>query len=221
MDRAKFIQRSKLADRSEWVLSRIPGMEVLHIGMGGYIDDLAQSDKFIARGLEQSLHAKISRTAKRSVGLDINPDMITVMSAAVPGDYHVGDIMDPALPAVGQFDLVLLLDVIEHLDCFHTALANIRRLLKPTGRLAISTINAFSAEAALKMIFHYEMTHAEHTCYFSPLTLKRTLEMSGYRVKSFGFHMNMPDRLISRLLRPATRLFPQFAPGIHCLASPV
>jgi SAM-dependent methyltransferase len=82
----------------------------------------------------------------------------------------------------GSYDLVTLWDVIEHVPDTIAALTEIRRLLKPDGRLLIETQNVKSLAARLlgRRWQHYK--HAEHIYHFHPATLALALERAGFEV---------------------------------------
>jgi SAM-dependent methyltransferase len=197
--------------------------------MGGYIDDPAKTDEFIALEIEQSLHVQLARVAKELVGLDINPAAVEAMRKVVPGDYIVGDLTKPDI--IGSiehpFDLVVFAEVIEHLDCFRDALQNIKSILAPGGEMLITTANAYAFERIAKMIFGYEAVHDEHTSYFSYFTLRRLLAMNGFEISRFCFAYERRDGFDSLFERIAYysmitlgKILPQFSEGLVLAARP-
>jgi SAM-dependent methyltransferase len=225
-----FVPRSRLVDRSDVLTSYAVGRKTLHIGMGGFIDDHEETQKELAAP-SSSLHCNLFRVAASLTGIDINPLAIEIMRRTVPGRYFVGDIMDVSLPDRFRddlFDVIIFGDVVEHLDNFGIALRNLSRMLGPDGLLVISTSNAFYFGAIVKMLFRYEVTHGEHTCHFSYLTLKRTLAMNGLDLVDFMFytHKRPPplDTWMARLdhyvSNAVARVLPQFAMGIIAATQP-
>jgi SAM-dependent methyltransferase len=197
--------------------------------MGGFIDDASKTDDYIALGMARSLHAGLAGTAADLVGLDVNPVVIDAMRKLVPCDYVVGDLTAPGLSEriARRFDLVVFAEVIEHLDCFREALANIRALLAPGGEVLITTANAYALERIGKMLFGYEAVHDEHTSYFSYLTLRRLLTMNGFEITQFSFAYERRHRFTSifeRIGHYATigvgKFLPQFSEGILLSARP-
>ena len=223
MDRSKFVPRSHVVKRVEELVSLVKGKNVLHIGMGGFLDDETMTKRFIAGDLRQSAHGRIADSAKSVAGIDLNPETIEAMKQAVPGEYFVGDISDPAIAQIvgKQFDVVLFADVIEHLDDFRSALRTIRHLLKPEGTLVITTVNAFAFEPFFKMLLRYESVHSEHTSYFSYRTLCRLLAMNGFEVVDFSWayearsgFSSAAERFAYFLSRVVTRFMPQFSQDV-------
>lgn len=94
---------------------------------------------------------------------------------------HGGTLVD--LPhGPGSFELISLWDVLEHLCDPLAALARTRELLAPEGRLVIETqdVNSWAARLLGRRWTHYK--HAEHLLHFSPRTLTRALERTGFEV---------------------------------------
>jgi SAM-dependent methyltransferase len=72
------------------------------------------------------------------LGLDIDP----IQAGKTPGvSYVIGDLLEPPFRA-GSFDVVLALDVLEHLDDDGAGLYQAGRLLRPGG-LLVATVPAF------------------------------------------------------------------------------
>jgi 2-polyprenyl-3-methyl-5-hydroxy-6-metoxy-1,4-benzoquinol methylase len=226
-----FLPRPRLVHRSDPAIAHATGHKVLHIGMGGLIDDDRETEDLLAAAPTQSLHSELAKVAASLTGMDINSLAIEIMRRAVPGRYIVADIMSASLPDRFEndlFEVIIFGDVIEHLDNFGIALRNLTALLAPGGAIVISTANAFSFGGFVKMLFRYESTHQEHTCHFSYLTLKRTLEMNGLRIVDFMFYT---DKRLDRFDTWAHRVdhyvsnvvatvLPQFAKGIVVVAQP-
>ncbi len=229
MESHKFVPRARVVERIPEIVRRSRDKTVLSIGMGGFIDDPSQTDKWIRRGLEQTVHPRVAKVAGDLTGLDINPAAIEAMKSIVPGNYYIGDITDAAIVEElnKTFDLVLFTEVIEHLDSFRDALSNIRKLLAPHGELLITTVNAFAFERIAKMLFRYESVHDEHTAYFSYLTMKRLLAMNGFEVAELSFHNRIRDPSGGVFewfgyyaMRVFSKIFPQYSEGIFVVARP-
>ena len=77
----------------------------------------------------------------------------------------------------GVYDLIIMSHVLEHLPHIKESLTKIRQLLSSEGVLSIAVPNILKPDEALKRFFHFE-----HLYYFSPRTLARTLEESGFHI---------------------------------------
>jgi 2-polyprenyl-3-methyl-5-hydroxy-6-metoxy-1,4-benzoquinol methylase len=210
--------------RVDHLVAACAGRRVFNVGLGGYLDDDERTDSLFAN-VDDSLQARLASAAKSIAAIDLNPRAVRLFSTlTVPGRYIEASLTDPKLlDAVGdeRFDVVLLGDVLEHVDDFRTALANAQMLLVDGGEVVISTVNAYSAEAIAKLLFRYESVHPEHTCYFSYSTLKRLLHMNGleafdgkYYYEPRGRHDGIASTVGAGLLLAASRIAPQYASGL-------
>ena len=101
----------------------------------------------------------------------------------------VGDVETMALPlAPGTFDVVLCGDLVEHLRRPGAALARLRPLLRPGGRLVLTTPNVANWALRLSLLagrWRYSdrgILDRTHVHLFTRTTLVETLEAAGYRV---------------------------------------
>ncbi len=159
-----------------------------HIGV---MVELAQQRGWDAWGVEPSTWAAEQARAR---GLHVITG--TLDSAEVPSDY---------------FDVVTMWDVIEHLTDPTAELGNVHRVLKPGGVFAIHTIDIESWFARL-MGKRWPWLMEMHLYYFSPRTLRKMLEKSGYRV----IHSSTQGRFL-RLGYFATRIEPYSKPIYRAL----
>lgn len=103
-------------------------------------------------------------TARTRFGLDI---------------FH-GTLDDAKFPEA-HFDVVTLIDVIEHVPKFMELLARVNALLKPDGAIYVSTPNADSPLAKW-MGRRWWSYRLEHVSLFGRATLSRALKESGFEV---------------------------------------
>jgi SAM-dependent methyltransferase len=99
-----------------------------------------------------------------------------------------------------SFDVVTLVDVIEHLADPLSTLQEIRRVLKPGGLLYVVTPNIASLMARLMRSRWWGLRPA-HIYYFSPRTLRHLLDKAGFEpilLRSYGRVFTL-DYWISRL----------------------
>jgi hypothetical protein len=74
--------------------------------------------------------------------------------------------------------VVVIGEVIEHLDNPGAALRNLHGLLAPGGQL-VTVPNAFSLSGIARVLLGRETTHPEHATHHSFVTLQRLLAMNG------------------------------------------
>jgi len=111
----------------------------------------------------------------------------------------VGDLetMELDLP-LGAYDRVLLADVIEHLREPAAAMARLRPLLAPAGRLVVSTPNIANWSMRLLHLagrWDYRergIMDATHVRFFTRRTLLSALEAAGYRVVELDVSCPLP-----------------------------
>ena len=108
------------------VLGSVHGTAVLDLGCGPGL----YAQELLAGG------------ARRVVGVDGSAEMIRLASRRVagPASFHCQDLQAPlAWACDGEFDVAVMALVIHHLDDRVSALREVARVLRPGGRLVIST----------------------------------------------------------------------------------
>ena len=125
------------------------------------------------------------------------------------------------------FDLVVAGEIIEHIFDTDFFLAEIRRVLKPGGKLLISTPNIASLGRRLMLLAGLnpiietspnEPESSGHIRYFTRKTLKKLLEKNKFRLlgsRADLVNFSNDGRIRSVCL---ARLFPCFGASIICLA---
>ena len=107
------------------------------------------------------------------------------------GDKHIFRTLEEAEFPDNCFDVITLWDVIEHLPEPAEILRRLSRLLRPSGKVIISTPNANSLLHRLAHYAHRWTLNCwmlpvrliylpEHLCYFEPKTLADALTRSGF-----------------------------------------
>jgi SAM-dependent methyltransferase len=97
----------------------------------------------------------------------------------VPGDFL-------KVPLDGEFDVITMWHVLEHLSDPVAAMARAAELLRPGGRLLVSVPNIDSLQARLggELWFHLDLPR--HLFHFGPRSLSALAERAGLRVARIG-----------------------------------
>jgi methionine biosynthesis protein MetW len=170
---------------SDWLICRIvpERSRVLDIGCGtGVLMDLLQKSKGVdIVGIEPNAErAEVSRR-KGFIVFD-------------------GYVSTETLEPLGQFDVILLADVLEHLPDPYSMLSTIKPYLKSDGRLVVSVPNVAHWSVRLNLLFgrfdyqSYGIMDATHLRWFTDKGIRLLLTESGYKIEtiqhSLGFWMD-------------------------------
>ncbi|OGV83911.1 MAG: hypothetical protein A2340_11655, partial [Lentisphaerae bacterium RIFOXYB12_FULL_60_10] len=128
------------------------------------------------------LPAVAKRRGLDAVGLDISEYACTQARAQLGIHAVCGTLLNHPFHA-GDFDIITMMDVIEHLPQPRPAVAEAARLLKPEGLLAIMTPN-FSSHRVWGDRWHGYQASYEHLYYFNRKGLSRLLMDTGFQVLS-------------------------------------
>jgi 2-polyprenyl-3-methyl-5-hydroxy-6-metoxy-1,4-benzoquinol methylase len=86
---------------------------------------------------------QLTRASEYVVGVDIDTDAIHFADKCIPGiEFEWADIQRPIAHIGKNFDVVLMIEVLEHVDDWQLALRHAVEVLKDDGRFIISARNA-------------------------------------------------------------------------------
>jgi 2-polyprenyl-3-methyl-5-hydroxy-6-metoxy-1,4-benzoquinol methylase len=160
------------------------------VGTGRRVLDVGCSSGYLAEPL--------SERGNTIVGIELDP------AAAREAERFcervlVGDVETMELPLEpGSFDVVLCGDVVEHLRDPVASLARLRPLLKPGGRLVLSTPNVANWAIRLALLggrWRYTdrgILDRSHTHLFTRATLVEALRAAGYDRIEVDFSVPVP-----------------------------
>lgn len=114
------------------------------------------------------------RDLGQTVGMEVNPEMVAAAGAAGL-DVRPGALPDDLVVPPGWADVVLLLDVIEHLDDDLAALAAARRALAPGGLLMVTV-------PAYRWLWSGHDLALGHRRRYTARELAGRVERAGFRV---------------------------------------
>jgi SAM-dependent methyltransferase len=159
------------------------------------------------------------RAGWRAVGLEISSAAARRAAATTGGCVALADVSLAPFPAQ-LFDAVTMWDVIEHLPDPHRAVACVAALLKPGGRIVLTTGDAGSAMARLSGPRWHLYTIPEHLYFYTRRSLEMLLSSHGLRVEfvraeasvyTLGY---LAERLRKTLLKRSGRGVPH-GPGAN------
>ncbi|KAA2285493.1 bifunctional 2-polyprenyl-6-hydroxyphenol methylase/3-demethylubiquinol 3-O-methyltransferase UbiG [Arenimonas fontis] len=118
----------------------LAGARVLDLGCGG--------------GL---LSEAMAREGARVVGADLSPDLVDVaklhlLESGLEVDYRLASAEDLAAAEPASFDAIACMEMLEHVPDPGSVLRACAALLKPGGRLVLSTLNRTPAAFALAIV---------------------------------------------------------------------
>lgn len=152
--------------------ARPRGGRLLDIGCatGNFLHALRRLGPWDVEGLDVSFQA--AEYARNRYGLEV----------------FVGELAQARYPD-SCFDAVTMWNVLEHLHDPKGTLQEVYRILKPNGLLVVGTPNLWSIDARLFGPFWLGLDAPRHLYIFSPATLQKLLQETGFHVEkicSFG-----------------------------------
>jgi len=151
-------------------LARVPQPEA-----GGRLLDIGAAFGFAV--------SQARRAGWEATGIEISIAAARRAGDAAPGRVLVASALHTPF-ADAAFDVVTLWDVLEHLADPHAAIAEVARLLRPGGRLVLTTGDVGSLAARLFGARWHLYTLPEHLFFFSRRSLRELLGAHGLRVES-------------------------------------
>jgi len=184
--------------KADYILSKIKGKEVLDIGSGGdlvYFGDEATDKKSL-------LAFKIVKTAKSLELIEIDEKAAEAFRRR-GFQAHYGNA--ESLQIGKKFDIIVLGDVIEHVDNIGLLFENMKTHLKNDGEIIISTPNPFSLGYFLRAAtFRRPRIQYDHTCFIEPDNLKEICNRHGLRFGEAFYFTDIDNRNMSLKIKSFT-----------------
>jgi SAM-dependent methyltransferase len=144
------------------------------------------------------LAERLQQRGATVVGLDMD-ERAAELARRFCAEVYVGDIETMKLPfEPASFDAIVCGDLVEHLRDPQATVARLRPLLRPGGRLVLSTPNIANWAIRLSLLFgrfrytEWGILDETHTHFFTRKTLRECLEGAGYRVVVFDYTVPVP-----------------------------
>lgn len=184
-------------------------------------DDIVLDVGFWGQGVtltsRQWPHRLLKERAKEVWGIDIVYDESTIPENE---RYRYAHAAAESFTFDTKFDVIFAGDLIEHLVNPGLFLDNVKRHLKPGGRLIMTTPNTFSLFVmAGKLTRPEPPTNPDHTFYFNRRTIKVLLEKCGFAVDQFGFmytlEYGLTESVKKKFLNVIYRILSWFTPKYY------
>jgi 2-polyprenyl-3-methyl-5-hydroxy-6-metoxy-1,4-benzoquinol methylase len=185
-------RKMALRDHVSFISSAAHGSapQLLDVGCGsGTLLGLLKQRGFQVRGFDSS--AEAAQIAKSESDVDV----------------IVGSRLQDAGFQDESFDLVTLFHVMEHVTDPRAVLSEVRRILRPSGRLVLQVPNIESWQFRLFGVRWYGLDVPRHVINYSSQAMQRLLAESGFRVRRTR-HFNLRDNAPAL----ASSLFPSLDP---------
>lgn len=144
---------------------------------GQLLDVGCGSGNFLLRARSQGWAVK---------GVELSPQAVQ-QGRAHGLDIFCGTLVEASLPTAA-FDYIRLNHVFEHLLDPNETLQEIKRILRPRGKLFIGVPNRASVAAALFKEHWYQLAPPVHIFHWAPTTLALMIEKHGLRVEKTRFN---------------------------------
>lgn len=157
------------------------GKKVLDLGC------VSHDFHFASGGRGRWLHQHIVDAAAQCVGADF--DEVGVKQMADAGfDVVHADITGDLSPLLerGPFDVVIAGELIEHLPAPQQLLASARELLRPGGKLVITTPNPYSPRRVRAGALGHTWENVDHVVYAFPSGIAEMADRTGLVLRKFG-----------------------------------
>lgn len=117
----------------------------------------------------------------------------------------------------GSYDVVLLLQVMEHLIDDLTALRNVHRVLRDRGILVITVPNLNLKSGSTRKLRKYVKIQSHVRQGYKPVDMERLLEQAGFEIQRMEFLSGVIGQRVER----TERFLKTYVPSLFALAYPV
>jgi SAM-dependent methyltransferase len=222
--------RTRSVDRIAYLCDLARDRRVIHVGFAG------ESRLTIERLADRAtwLHGRLAAVAGSIVGLDLDADGVERARAAGFDASAVDATNRNALARLSlePADLVVLGEVIEHVEHPGMLLAGMANLVRPDGVLAVTTPNAASMLNPLAAAARIELVNPDHVAFYSWYTLTNLMRRHGWSIREVvTYHFPFAEeawreggaafagRSLVRVQRALARVWPYVDFGLIAVAS--
>lgn len=225
----RFPKLQVIKDREQFLQEYVKGKVVLH---GGCVDSDLLEERKTSKLL---LHDILGQSAKKLVGVDVDKAGIEKMTQLGYKDVFYADLENWDYPE--KFDVIVLGEIIEHIDNCGDFLQSVRKFCRPDTEVIFTTPNNYYFLFWIYTLFGKESIHPDHNYIFSFHSIKSLLGKFGFQIRrniilweKIDF-TRVDDTASKRLLKRTAGFFingfqllkyiaPQYGKGIIIIAVP-
>lgn len=188
-----------LKDVFEYILQEAKGKTVLNVGAVGGVEG------YLPHNQDIWLHQRLSRVARELVGIDIDQESIAYAAKHGVNILHVDC---ESMQLEKRFDVIIMSDVIEHLNAPGQALKTLVHHLNPGGKLLITTPNPTHCGLIGRALLGGKVNiYYDHVVLFMPEHIQAMCDRFGYHLSAVYFFGHMDRRNMSNYLKSAAGRF--------------
>ncbi len=190
----------RIRDIVSYICDIAKGKDVLNVGASGGVEFYLPDNK------EVWLHYRLSTVANEVVGIDIDEDSIRY---AKQNGVEILCYNCESMDLGRRFDVIVMSEVIEHLDAPGKAVSTLMNHLERKGKLLITTPNPTSIGILLKTLLKGNPgVYYDHVTCFFPENLQAMCNRFGYKLGQVLFFDHIDRR--TRMLQFKSKLFQTF-----------
>lgn len=170
--------------KHDMLLELCKNKSVLHIGATSSPYHCIKEEK------GELLHQKLQKITKTIIGIDVDREAIKYLKLRGISDIYYGDIVKGEYEIELKklnFDIILMGDVIEHLDNPGIALKNLLELFKKDTMLILTTPNVMCFQNIKYILLGKENVHPDHTFWPSYKTMRHLFYKYDLNIKYFTY----------------------------------
>ena len=200
-----------LSDVVPYILEQASAKSVLNVGAAGGVE------LYLPDRREEWLHHRLGRVTRKLVGIDIDAENI---ARAARNGIEILEADCQTMKLDRRFDLIVMSDVIEHLDAPGVAVRTLVQHLAPHGRLIITTPNpTHYGTMARAVLGRAPSVYYDHVACFMPEHVQAICNRHGYRLTAVHFFGHIDRRTLAHTIksraaravgRLSSRLYPSF-----------
>lgn len=183
----------RLSDPFGYLESLVAGKAVLNVGAAGGIKGYLPGNRFAW------LHHRLQVASASVIGVDIDKEAIEY---ARKYGVEILEANCENMDLNSQFDVIVLSDVIEHLNAPVNAIENLMRHLRPTGALCITTPNATSGLTFGQIVTGRPLNvYRDHMAIYSPEHIQALCDRCGFRLTEVLFFDHIDRRTLANTFK--------------------